>query len=217
MENRYRLILSNRDFYQEIELTSAMEEVRIGTDVDCDVRLRRELFFEPVSLTLRRDGETWSVFCADNFYLNTGDVRKLMARKLTHGDSFSLCYQNSGNEAFRAEFSIDFENVGRKYERVIDISSSAAVLIGAEQNNHIVLTGPYVQNDSLILRQRGGVLFPEIRSTTYGVFHNGKRMKDEAICDRDFFSLSDYSFYYRGGRLWTEIRGDMQICGLPCF
>ena len=42
-------------------------------------------------------------------------------------------------------------------------------------------------------------------------------MKDEAICDRDFFSLSDYSFYYRGGRLWTEIRGDMQICGLPCF
>lgn len=217
MENRYRLILSNRDFYQEIELTSAMEEVRIGTDVDCDVRLRRELFFEPVSLTLRRDGETWSVFCADNFYLNTGDVRKLMARNLTHGDSFSLCYQNSGNEAFRAEFSIDFENVGRKYERAIDISSSAAVLIGAEQNNHIVLTGPYVQNDSLILRQRGGVLFPEIRSTTYGVFHNGKRMKDEAICDRDFFSLSDYSFYYRGGRLWTEIRGDMQICGLPCF
>lgn len=170
MENRYRLILSNRDFYQEIELTSAMEEVRIGTDVDCDVRLRRELFFEPVSLTLRRDGETWSVFCADNFYLNTGDVRKLMARKLTHGDSFSLCYQNSGNEAFRAEFSIDFENVGRKYERAIDISSSAAVLIGAEQNNQIVLTGPYVQNDSLILRQRGGVLFPEIRSTTYGVF-----------------------------------------------
>lgn len=32
-----------------------------------------------------------------------------------------------------------------------------------------------------------------------------------------FFSLSDYSFYYRGGRLWTEIREDMQICGLPCF
>lgn len=44
MDNRYKIILSNRNIYKEIELSPEMQCVRIGTSIESDVRLRKELF-----------------------------------------------------------------------------------------------------------------------------------------------------------------------------
>ena len=54
-----------------------------------------------------------------------------------------------------------------------------------------------------------------IRNTTYGVYHNGNRaVNNEIIKNGDFFSVSDFAFYFKDNALWTEIREDCVISRL---
>ena len=48
--NRYKIILSSNTIYKEIELASDAKQIKVGTSVDCDVRLRKELFFGQIEL-----------------------------------------------------------------------------------------------------------------------------------------------------------------------
>ena len=45
MKNRYKVVISNRIFYKEIELPSDKTQYSIGTAINCDYRLHKELFF----------------------------------------------------------------------------------------------------------------------------------------------------------------------------
>ena len=45
MDNRYKVIISNKNLYKEIELTADTEELKVGTGIDCGVRLYKDLFF----------------------------------------------------------------------------------------------------------------------------------------------------------------------------
>ncbi len=99
-----------------------MEELRLGTTMECDVRLRKELFFGHVILSFVRNQDIWNVFCSDNLYLTLGDVRKLITRQLQHGDELLVKYQNTDNELFRLSFMIDFEYEEKDYNRVIDLA-----------------------------------------------------------------------------------------------
>lgn len=47
---RYRVTLSSNTIYTEIELASDMQQVKVGTRIDSDVRLHKELFFGDVEL-----------------------------------------------------------------------------------------------------------------------------------------------------------------------
>ena len=80
--NRYRVTLSSNTVYKEIELASDMQQVKVGTGVDCDVRLRKELFFGQIELVFAKNGDDWAVSCSDNMYLTVGDIRKLMTKSL---------------------------------------------------------------------------------------------------------------------------------------
>ena len=39
MDNRYKVIISNKNLYKEIELTADMEELKVGTGIACGVPL----------------------------------------------------------------------------------------------------------------------------------------------------------------------------------
>ena len=45
MNSRYKLIISSKNLYKEIELAPTDGEVKVGTSPECTVRLRKELFF----------------------------------------------------------------------------------------------------------------------------------------------------------------------------
>ena len=45
---RYKVTLSSNTVYREIELASDLQQVKVGTGVDCDIRLRKELFFSQI-------------------------------------------------------------------------------------------------------------------------------------------------------------------------
>ena len=104
--SRYKVTLTSNTIYKEIELASDMQQVKVGTGVDCDVRLRKELFFGQIELVFAKNGDSWAVSCSDNMYLTVGDIRKLMTKKLVHGDVLEIKYQESDNLVFTLEFLI---------------------------------------------------------------------------------------------------------------
>lgn len=214
MNNRYKITLSNNFIYKEIELTSDMQQVKVGTGVDCDIRLRKELFFEPIELNFIRDREGWSVYCSDNLYLAMGDVRKYAIWNLTHGDALELRYQNADHFVFSVEFLLDFNAGMRKFERCIYLSGSAGITIGSSTSGNIVLGSEYVKKDMVRLIGQGKDFRVEIKDSTYGVHINGRKAATgDILHDGDFFSVSDYFFYYKDKKIWTEIRSDMKIQG----
>lgn len=205
MENRYRIILTGNHLYKEADLTPDMNNIRLGTATECEIRLLKEAFFEKVELTFVKAGDSWRVICADNLYLNVGDARKLYTLSLYHGCIFHVHYQKSTSEVFTVEFLIDFENERKKLTRQIDVRGVPSFGIGTGGDNAIRLISPYLKDDSLVLSSEKEGLRLRIRNTTYGVYLNGRRAQDnELICSGDFFSVSDMLFYFRDGCLWTE-------------
>lgn len=213
--NRYKVTLSSNTVYKEIELASDMQQVKVGTGVDCDIRLRKELFFGQIELVFSKNGDDWAVSCSDNMYLTVGDIRKLMTKKLVHGDVLEIKYQESDNLVFTMEFLIDFDDGKKKYERAIDVSGANSLTIGTAQNCNIVIAGQYVKCDMLALNRNADGFVVNIQNTTYGVYINGKKAKSgDVVKNSDFFSISDYFFYYKSDVIRTEIRDDMRINSL---
>lgn len=217
--SRYKIVISSRNIYKEIELAANAQQLRVGTGTDCDVRLHKDLFFEQVELTFVKNGENWSVLCSDNLYLTVGngDIRKLMTKSLTHGDSFEVKYQMADNLVFNVDFLIDFDNGRTSYKRAIRVENASKITIGASSAN-VVLHSSYAQNDFIELHRKGSGLVLNIKKTTYGVYHNGKKTASgEVIKDGDFLAVADYFFYYKQNILWTEIRKDLTVQSLSYY
>jgi len=215
MENRYKIILSNHNVYKEIELTPEMTQVKVGTGVECDIRLSKELFFGQIELLFIKNGLDWCMHCSDNLYLSVGDVRKLMTKSLTHGDALEVKYQESDNYVLSLDFLIDFDGEKRRYERIIDIAGANMITIGVPTNCNISIGGNYVQSDTIIINKKNNTFVLDIQNTTYGIYINGKKAKSgDEIGEGDFLSISDYFFYFKNAKVWTQIREDMNITGL---
>ncbi len=213
--NRYKITLSSNTVYKEIELASDAQQVKVGTGVDCDIRLRKELFFGQIELLFVKNGTDWSVHCSDNLYLTVGDIRKLMTKNLVHGDLLEVKYQDSDNLVFSLDFLIDFDDGKKKYERIIDVSDITKLTIGSSASFNISLGGEFVKNDVVELTQKKGAFVIDIKQTTYGVYHNGKKAKHgDIIANGDFLSISDYFFYIKDGKIWTQVRPDMKVNSL---
>lgn len=205
MENRYKIIVSNRQIYKEVEISPEEKIIKIGTDVDCDVRLRRSLFFSPIEITVANVDEQWSITCSEDIYLAEDNVAKLITRQLNHGDALLVKYRESDNEAFSLSFMIDFDYKSREYERRIETRNADYISIGTEDSCNIVLYGIYVTEEKAVLKRRNEKLVLDVISTKYGVNINGKKSgKSAEIKDKDFISIGDFSFYYSDGYLWTE-------------
>lgn len=215
MNSRFKIILSNNNLYKEIELSPDMQMAKVGTSVECDFRLHKNLFFGQIELVFSRNKDGWSVVCSDNLYITVGDVRKLATKQLLHGDILEVRYQDSDNTVLNLEFLLDFDNGKRKYERVIDVSGCGGFSIGTAPNCNIAVKSSFVKNDYIELTKQNDGFAVKVQNTTYGMYHNGQKTGNTVkIANGDFFSLSDYFFYYKNGQLWTEIRPDIVITGL---
>lgn len=212
MRERYKMILSSKRFYRELELGENLERTRIGTEKDCDVRFYQNLFLESFYLDFYRDNDGWTVDCSDNVYLSQGEIQKYKSVTLRHGTEISLMSETNGQCLLRLEFLIDFFYRKVIYERAVDLSQQTSIEIGCEEKDVISLSGPYVSKDRirLVKQDENLVLFP--KNAGYGLYVNDKRVKDRALLpNHSFFSLSDYSFYFADQVLWTEIRPDLAI------
>lgn len=216
MENRYKLIISSKNIYREIEISPDMNEFRIGTSFECEVRLRRELFFAPIELSLRKTGNEWNLICSDNLFFTLGDVRKLLTKKLIHGDELQVKYQESDNDIFTLSFIIDFDYEEKDYDLEIDISAKSQIRIGGSNDCSISFSDPFLGADSLTLfRADNGTMAVQDNNSKYGVFVNGSKITARtAIHNLDFFSIVGFSFFYKDGKLYTSSKDNMVISGL---
>ena len=217
MLSRYKVIISNRNIYKEVDLLPDLQQVRVGTETDCEFRLRRDLFFDKIELSFINNRNSWSVVCSDNLYMDTGDLRKMLSKQLVHGETFSVKYQDSNNEIFSVEFVIDFDNGQRRYERAIQVSTLQVIRIGTDQTNQIIINSPFVRNDSIELHRIAEGYALKVFQSSFGVYVNGTKAIGDCIIENgDFFSISDFIFYLKNGIIWTEIRDGICVNGLPC-
>ena len=213
MENRYKIILSSNHLYKEIELAQDVQQVKVGTGIDCDVRLRKELFFGQIELLFVKNHEEWSVLCSDDLYLTVGDVRKLMTRNLCHGDTLEVKYQESDNLVFTLDFLIDFDDGKKRYDDFIDIAEANLIMVGVSNGNDIVIHSMYVENeDAIELGQVENYLILNKIQSKFGVYVNGRRADvKERINSGDFFSVADCFFYYKDRRIWTKTGDKIEV------
>lgn len=215
MEYRYKIIISNKSLYKEFELPIGKNEAKLGTSVGCDFRLHRDLFFEPIELYFIKKNNEWTLLCSDSFYISVGDSRKLMALSPKHGDLFTIRYVESNIDAFTIEFLIDFNNSKIKYERAISLVGCSSIRIGTDDYCQVKLKSTFVKDDVIELQKSSKGFDLQIRKATYGVYYNGSRAISGCVVKNgDFFSISDFNFYYKNDILWTEIRGDLFVNGL---
>ncbi len=211
MDNRYKIILSGSAVYREIELAPDMQRMRLGTEPDCDVRLRKDMFFGKIELIFEKHDSEWSVYCSDNLYITVGDVRKLMTINLTHGDEVSVRYQISGNEVFSLSFMIDFDYEKKDYSTEIDIAGETKIKIGGTEDCDIRFSDSFLGADALVLNKKNGAWNLVDLDSKYGVFVNGVRISEETrLEDCDFFSIVSFSFYYKEEKLYTTSKSGMQ-------
>lgn len=215
MNSRYKLIISRKNLYKEVELAPTDGEIKVGTSPECTVRLRKELFFSPIELTLQRSGDEWSIICSDNLYFTIGDVRKLLTKQLGHGDELFVKYQDSDNDVFALSFMIDFDYAKKDYDIEIDVTGKNQVKIGGTQDASIQLSDNYLGKDTLVLDCSGGKCTIYDNGSKYGVFVNGVKIgKSSQLRDYDFFSIVGFSFYYKTGKIYTSSANEMKINGL---
>lgn len=218
MKNRYKIILSNRKIYKEIEMPMEVPKLVVGTDIHCDVRLRKELFFEQFELLFKYENGNWQIICSENVYVTTDNILKLLTKQLIHGDELQLKYQESDADILKISFMIDFEFEKNDYERCVDISEVDELYIGGTEKCQIYLNNPYVDKDYIVMRkQKGGYLLEE-RNTKYGVYVNDtKRTGKIVLKDGDFIALANYSFYLKGRYLYTSRKSNAVVNGLKVY
>ena len=205
MQYGYLIKISNKNIYREVQLPVDAEIMKIGMGIDCDVRFYRESFFEDFELTLKKVNDEWQISCSDNLFIDAGDVRKLVTKKLAHGESFKIKYQGSESELFKIDFVFDFDNENKDYSRMIDVSSVNSFTVGNNSNCNIVLNSEYVKNDLIEFKKTNNGLVANIKSTKYGLYHNGSLAKNgEIIKNTDFFSIANFSFYYKNSVVRTS-------------
>ena len=92
---------------------------------------------------------------------------------------------------------------------------SSVISLGAGEGKNIVLNSRYVKDDNVELHRNSDNLRLVVKQTTFGVYKNGNKVDgEEIIRDTDFFAISDFSFYYRNGKLLTEATDRLTISGL---
>lgn len=206
MKNDYKLRIVNSRFEKEIELSDGLTRIKIGTDIDCDIRFYKDYFWGTFWFEVVGNDDGWKVICPDNVYISLGDIRKIVSKELKHGDVFSLRDANSDIEFVKCYFLIDFDKKERYYNRIIDLQGVNVFSVGKNTNNDIALSSEYLGNDYInFIRSDSGYQISKY-SAKYGVYINGKEAcEGDFVNDRDFISIADCSFYYVNNTIRTDI------------
>lgn len=215
MNDRYKIIISNKNVYKEIEVEPDVEKLEVGTSMESDVRLRKELFFGIIQLYFQCINGKWSVTCSDNIYFNMNDARKLLTLPLIHGTKTKVCYQETDNEALSMEFVIDFDYEEKNYDKRIFIDKCTQIKIGGAPDSKIFIQDRYLGTDTIELKKENNSWILYDMNSKYGAYVNGEKiLKCRKIKNMDFFSVVGFSFFFKNGCIFTSVNKNIQVFGL---
>lgn len=215
MVENYKVILSNRNIYKEVELTAIKDRVVVGTTLDSDVRLHKQFFFGESTLSFIHQDKTWAIFCSDNLYIASHDARKLSHKKLEHGEELQIKYHSSAMNALLVTFIYDFDSEQKEYDLCVILPKHQPVIIGGSKNSHLRLLDKNLTDIELMLNLTDECCVLYEHSSTHGVYVNGQKMVQEQIIENhDFITLDNYSFYYCDGNLFTSSKAKLTFTQL---
>lgn len=214
----YKITLYGNRLYKEIKLRNELQRgFKIGTAKECQIRFFKERFFADFVIQISLQGEQWVVTCNDTIYLKKNGAFKEYVQYLVPGDTISVCYNQSESEVFKLEFSIDFEEQNKNYNRKIFCADRDIISIGGEKECSVYIRHPLLHGEILKLKKNDDRLQADISGCQYGILVNGYRDNSDLVFieDGSIFSVNGFSFYYNGGYLYTsdsfEIVTDMPM------
>ncbi len=211
MDIRYKLIISNKNLYREIDIELDATAIKIGTQVEDDIRLPKDLFFEQITISLVKKVKDWYIYCSDNLYFSLGDVRKVFTKQLVHGDKLIVKYQNANIDVFNISFMINFDYERKDYNRKIILPENKQLEIGGRSTSDIYINDSYLGQDYFVLQYKDKALTVIDANTKYGIHINGKRVSNQVVKDHDFISVVGFSFYYKNGVLYTTTSDALDV------
>lgn len=205
MNYQYKIIVSNRIIYREFEVPVDMNSVRLGTTSVCEFRLDASDFFQDIMLEFERRSDHWEINASEGIYISRGDMRKLMTTEINHGDLFSIHYANTDDEVFVIRFQIDFEAKVPHYNWKISLKDKTQWVISDNSEADIVISSSFSKNNKLVLALQKNRWMISPVTAQFGVYVNGMTITSpQELRDYDFFSVSEFFFYYKKGELYFD-------------
>lgn len=212
MDNKYKLILSNKWIYREIELPEEGDSIQIGTQKGCSMRFSREYFFDDFVLLLEFIDERWVLTCTDTVYILTLNGRQ-RAVELNNGDEFIVCFHRNDNEVFKVSCTLD--SSVQDYSRQVNLNGVGQCIIGGTRNANIFVDDKFLANRSIALVNQNNRLFVVDNQNSVDVYVNGRKIKGRAqINNYDFISYAGHNFYYKKNILFMPASNGIQVSGL---
>lgn len=214
--NNYKIIILGKNIYREYSLADTDNDlVQIGTTKNCQVRFKKSNFFGDFQFSLSKTPSGWQLNSGDGVYFTVDDVMKVFTKDLSHGDKLSVKYENNNSEIFKINFFIDFDSGEKNYERVIDVSNIQSIKIGGSDNCDIHIQDRLLEKDSILLTYKNREYSITDNNTKYGVYVNGKRIKNSSrLNNQDFFMVVGYSFYLKDNKIYTSKLDNITINNL---
>jgi S-DNA-T family DNA segregation ATPase FtsK/SpoIIIE len=198
--------------YKEVELLNTSRNLRIGTNRSCDIRLSKEQFPTDFEISLENNNAIWTIKCDEHLYIIAEGSNKLATKDLEHGDEVVFMYQQSNQEVFKVSYMLDFDFDMKNYDRVIEIRNVERLDIGGNKECGLLLKDELIGNDFISLVKKNGKCHIVDNHTKYGVYVNGIKIQDSAeINDYDFFSITQFGFYYREDKIYTSKSSNIEV------
>ncbi len=217
MNTPYKIAISNRNLYREFRVAEGIEKFYIGTTTKCEFRMNSDYFFTPIELAFVKNGNEWQIFCNDEIYLSTGDIRKLSFSKIKHGDVLKVKYASNGNDVFELGFSVDFEAQIPVFNHYVVINNQSKLSIGTNQNSDVHIQSTYCADTGFWIMKKTDGYYIQEQASQYGIYLNGKKIEKESILkEHDFISVADVFFYYKNECLYYD-KSKIQISNLAQY
>ena len=71
MQYGYLIKITNKNIYKEVQIPFDAEVLKVGMDIDCDVRFLKESFFEEFELVFKKSGDLWNAVSYTHLTLPT--------------------------------------------------------------------------------------------------------------------------------------------------
>ena len=141
MDNKYKLILSNKWIYREIELPEEGDSIQIGTQKGCSMRFSREYFFDDFVLHLEYVDDRWILACTETVYIYDGN-KEQRAIELNNGDEFLVCFNRNDEEVFKVTCMLD--SSVQDYSRQVNLKSVSRCVIGGTRDANIYIDDKFL-------------------------------------------------------------------------
>lgn len=204
MRRSIKLIFISKRVYKEVLLDEFEKEIKIGTDIESDIRFKQSDFFAPFLFIITPYENAVNLKCGKELYIKSSSGAQLCSCDLEIDNYVDVFFTDGEIRLFEIRCVANFDYLSTKFDRVIDIASMNEVKIGAKANSHIVLKDTIVGKDDLKLVKSGGKWSLHVFQVGCGTTINGARTRGAVLSDHDFFAIGPYIFCFNDGLLYTS-------------